>query len=70
MSAERPRPNLKHGIDGVYWNGDDTEDKFPYCPLCLEKDEKNIHLTSTERSPGFVWYCKSCGEEWKQTKWI
>ncbi|QJT82450.1 hypothetical protein [Kosakonia sp. MUSA4] len=50
-------------FDGrLYWRvGDGT----PFCPVCIEKDTKSIHMDyfagNTEYKPS--WYCKVCRNE-------
>lgn len=48
-------------FDGqLYWK---EEDKTPFCPVCKEKDEKNIHLTFFEKGSGYYgqdYTCKVC----------
>jgi hypothetical protein len=48
-------------FDGqLYWK---EKDKTPFCPVCKEKDEKNIHLTFFENGSGYYgqdYSCKVC----------
>ncbi|MCT7584280.1 hypothetical protein N5U55_09170 [Aliarcobacter butzleri] len=50
-------------FDGqLYWK---EKDKTPFCPVCKEKDGKDIHLTFYEKSSGFYgqdYSCKVCNK--------
>lgn len=63
LSKEEEIQDLKSKLEGknklkfdgqIYWK---EEDKTPYCPICHEKDDASIHLTSLDTH---TWYCLVC----------
>src|SRR5258708_9966054 len=56
-------------IDGVYWKNGAEHSGDPFCPKCLEADDKLIHMREHQHRATvfeegfFTWECLSCAKE-------